>query len=60
MPMVQGFVLFAFSKSVSIHFGLANMRESEQTVAGHDKELLSIMSGTEIQSEMYKHNSEDS
>lgn len=46
--MTQGFVLFAFSKSVSIHFGLANLRESVETVAGHDKELLSIMTGTQI------------
>ena len=53
-------MLFAFSKTVSIHFGLANLRESEKTVAGHDKELLSIMCGTEIKSEMYQHNREDS
>merc|ERR1711871_1341749 len=42
------------------YFGLANLRESEETIAGHDKELLSIMCGTDIKAEMYKHNKKDS
>lgn len=58
-PAIQGFVLFAFSKTISIYFGLANLRESEETIAGHDKELLSIMCGTEINAEVYKHNKKD-
>jgi len=51
MPSVQSFYLFAFTKSIAIHFGLANLKTSEEEIAGHDKELLSIMCGTEIKAE---------
>ena len=56
MPISQGFCLYAFTKALSIQFGLANLRESDELVAGHDKELLSIMAGTDIEPKMYKHN----
>ena len=61
MPITQGFILFAFTKALSLSFGLACMRESpeEELVAGHDKGLLGIMTGTEIRPEMYKHNRQD-
>jgi len=60
MPMIQGFFLFAFTKTLSMKFGLACLRESTELVAGHDKELLSIMVGTDIEPKMYQHNKDDS
>ena len=59
MPMIQGFFLFAFTKTLSINFGLACLRESKELVAGHDKELLGIMVGTDIEPKMYQHNKDD-